>query len=229
VLAICIAVVGFWPTYFGRVLSGTLDVLPIIHLHAIIFGGWLGLLLAQAVLAGTGRTAWHMKLGKVGVLYGVLLIIVGEATAFTAFGARVRAGNVEEAQARLFAPVTDLLVFAPFLFAAWIYRRRPEIHKRLIIVATTILLIAPAHRAANWLFGGPPPPLLPVLLLWLTPIMLGLAFDLARRRLVHPVYLVGIAAVVFLKFVRRPLANTEVWRDFVGWVTSLYTRALAVG
>jgi hypothetical protein len=204
-------------------LSGAVDVLPIIHLHAVIFSGWLGLLIAQAVLAGTGRIALHMKLGQIGILYGALLIIVGEATAFSAFGARVRAGNLPEAEARLFAPVTDLLVFAPFLAAAWIYRRKPEVHKRLIVVATTILLIAPAHRAVNWLFGGPPPPVLPVLLLWLAPIALGLAVDLVRRRLVHPVYLFGIAAVVFLKFFRRPLATTEVWKDFVGWVTSLYT------
>jgi hypothetical protein len=223
VLCAGIALVGFWRTYFGRLFSGALDVLPIIHLHAIVFSGWLGLLMAQAVLAGTGRTALHMKLGKIGMLYGVLLFVVGEATAFGAFGARVRAGDIEAAQARLFAPVTDLLVFAPFLVAAWIYRRKPEIHKRLIVVATTILLIAPAHRATNWLFGGPPPPLLPVLILWLAPITLGLAFDLVRRRLVHPVYLLGIAGVVFLKFVRPPLATTEVWKDFVGWVTSLYT------
>ena len=30
-LCASIAVVGFWPSYFGRLLSGTLDILPIIH------------------------------------------------------------------------------------------------------------------------------------------------------------------------------------------------------
>jgi hypothetical protein len=164
-----------------------------------------------------------MKVGRIGMLHGVLVVFVGEATAFSAFGARVRAGDIAQAQAQLFAPVTDLLVFAPFLAAAWAYRDRPDVHKRLIVVATTILLIAPVHRAANWIFGGPPPPLLPVLLLWSAPIILGLAVDFARRRAVHPVYLLGIAAIVFLKFLRRPLARTDAWQDFVVWVTAFYT------
>jgi hypothetical protein len=221
VLSAGIALLGFWPTYFGQLLSGSVHVLPIIHVHAAIFSGWFGLVIAQAVLAATGRTALHIRIGKIGMVYGVVLIVIGEATAFSAFGARVVAGDIEEARARLFAPVTDLMVFAPFLAAAWTYRRKSEIHKRLIIVATTVLLIAAVHRIT--VFGGPPPPLLPLLLVWLAPIALGMAFDLVRHRLVHPVYLFGIAAVVFLKFLRRPLANTGLWSDFVGWLTSLYT------
>jgi hypothetical protein len=223
VLCAIIALVGFWPTYFGRLFSGALNVLPIIHVHAVIFAGWLSLVIAQAVLAGTGRIAWHMKVGRIGMMYGVVLIFVGEATAFGAFGAGVRAGEIAQAQAQLFAPVSDLLIFAPFLGAAWAYRHNPEVHKRLILVATTILLIAPVHRAANWIFGGPPPPLLPVLLLWLAPIAFGLAVDFARRRIVHPVYLLGIAAIIFLKFLRRPLARTDAWNNFVAWVTAFYT------
>jgi hypothetical protein len=201
-------------------LAGTVEALPIIHLHAAVFSGWLVLVTLQVVLAVTGQMALHMRMGKVGMLYGVLLILVGEATAFSAFGARIAAGEIEEAQSRLFAPVTDLIVFAPFLAAAWMYRRRPEVHKRLIVVATTVLLIAAVHRTS--IFGGPPPPLPLLLLLWLAPIGLGIGWDLARRRFVHPVYVLGIGAVVFLKFLRRPLADTEAWNDFVDWLASFY-------
>jgi hypothetical protein len=215
-----VGLIGFWPTYFGPLLSGTVQALPIIHLHAIVFSGWLLLVVLQAVLAATGRTALHMRVGTIGMAYGALLIVVGEATAFSAFGDRIVAGEIEEARSRLFAPVTDLIVFAPFLAAAWVYRRRPEIHKRLIVVATTILLIAAVHRTR--IFGGPPPPLPQLLLLWLAPIGLGMGWDFAKRRLVHPVYLLGIGAVVFLKFLRRPLAHTEAWEDFVAWVASFY-------
>lgn len=222
VAAMCaaIALIGFWPTYFGPLLSGTVQALPIIHLHAAVFSGWLLLVIAQVGLAATGRTALHMRVGKLGMAYGVLLIVVGEVTAFSAFGARVAAGEIEEAHRRLFAPVTDLIVFAPFLAAAWIYRRSPEVHKRLIVVATTILLIAAVHRTT--IFGGPPPPLLPLLLIWLAPIGLGIASDFAKRRSVHPVYIFGVAAVLFLKFGRRPLAQTEVWKELVNWLTSFY-------
>lgn len=111
-----------------------------------------------------------------------------------------------------------MLVFAPFLAAAWFYRRKPEIHKRLIIVASTILLIAAVHRMT--FLGGPPPPVPQLLLVWLAPICLGMGYDLVKRRTVHPVYLLGVAAVVYLKFLRKPLCNSEAWKDFVGWVTT---------
>jgi hypothetical protein len=220
-LCASIALIGFWPTYFGPLLSGTVvQALPIIHLHAMVFSGWLLLVIFQAVLAATGRTALHMRIGRIGMVYGILLILVGEVTAFSAFGERVAAGEIEAARRRLFAPLTDLIVFAPFLAAAWVYRRRPEVHKRLIVVATTVLLIAAVHRTT--ILGGPPPPLPQLLLIWLAPIGLGIGWDLARRRVVHPVYVLGIGAVVFLKFLRRPLADTEAWKDFVNWLVSFY-------
>ena len=220
-LSIAIALLGFWPTYFGvLLLSGSVHTLPIIHVHAAVFSGWLVLVLTQAVLAATGHTALHIKIGKFGFVYGVLLIVIGEATAFASFGARVAAGNITDARARLFAPVTDLMVFAPFLAAAWMYRRKPEIHKRLIVVSTTILLIAAVHRIA--IFGAPPPPLPFLLAVWLAPILVGIGVDIAKRGLVHPVYLAGIAAIIVLKFLRRPLARTDAWHHFVDWLITVY-------
>jgi hypothetical protein len=219
-VAMLIAVAGFWPTYFGPLLAGTLQTLPMIHIHAAVFVGWILLVIAQAALAATGKWALHVKIGHIGMVYGLLLILVGVATGFTLFAARIAAGHIQEAQDRLFVPLTDMLVFAPFLGAAWIYRRRPEVHKRLIIVATTILLIAAVHRMA--FLGGRPPPIPQLMLVWLAPISLGMACDFIRHRLVHPVYLLGIGAIVFLKFGRVPLFKSEAWNIFAGWLTTFY-------
>jgi hypothetical protein len=54
-VATLIALVGFWPTYFGPLLAGTADGVPIIHVHAAVYSGWLMLVIAQGVLAATGR------------------------------------------------------------------------------------------------------------------------------------------------------------------------------
>jgi hypothetical protein len=163
-----------------------------------------------------------MKVGRYGMAWGVIVLIVGWATAFAAFGGRIQAGYFEQARIALVAPLTDLLFFAPVLAAAWIYRRRPEIHKRLIVVATTTLLIAAAHRAAIFVFGGPPPPLAPVLALWLTPILVGMIHDFVKRRTVHPIYLLGIGLVLVMKFGRGWIHRTESWNDFTSWLTTFY-------
>lgn len=221
VITLVVAIVGFWHNYYGRILGGTVTTPVVIQIHAAIFLGWLLLLIMQAVFAARGLMARHMRVGKAAMLYGVGVVIIGVVATFAAFGIHFAAGNLPKARSQLFIGLTDILTFAPFLAAAWFYRRRPEIHKRLIIVATCTLLIAPVHRM-SWFLGGPPPPLVPVLAIWLAPIYIGMIYDFLTRRIVHPVYLIGILAIVYMKFWRMPMYRSEAYDAFVEWVTRFY-------
>ena len=214
-----IAFAGFWPRYFGPLLAGTLVTVTIIHLHAAVMVGWLLLLILQVALVATGRRALHRRVGAAGMLWGIVVILVGWATAISRFGERVQAGELELAASRLFAPITDMFVFAPLLAAAWYYRHRPQLHKRLIVVASTTLLVAAVHRLRVF---GAPLTLPQLLLLWLSPILLGMIWDALKERRVHPVYLLGIGAVLFMKFGRVPLRDTGAWRSFTSWLAAFY-------
>ena len=216
-LAVLIAAMGFWPTYFGPLLAGTADHPPVIHVHAAVFVGWLALFGTQAGLAATGQIALHRKLGEVGIWYGVVVIIVGLITAFSQFADRVEAGRLEEAQTRLLAPFSDMIVFPIFFGAAVYYRRQPELHKRLMLVATTTLLVAAALRMS---FLGEPLPRPLRLAIWFSPILLGMAYDLIKRRSIHPVYIIGLAALYLLSM-RGALVDTDAWLAFSGWLATL--------
>lgn len=210
-LAIAIAFVGFWRTYFGPLLAGVVDRPAIIHFHAIVYVGWLAIFLTQVALAATGRIAAHMRLGRIAIGYGVLVIAVGLLATFGMFVLRVRAGEVAEAQGRLAGPLLDMLVFAPMFAAAIYYRRRPELHKRLMIVATTALLIAAAGRIpfpAD--LRGPL-----VHLVWTLPILVAMAHDYWRQRQVHAVYVLGLVVLVLEGPITRGLIRrSEEWADF---------------
>lgn len=210
VLAALIAVVGFWPTYFGPLVAGTVDKIPIIHFHAAVYMGWLVLFMTQAVLAATGRVASHIKLGRIAIGYGVLVIAAGLLAAFGMFALRVRAGDVAAAQRALLGPLLDMLVFAPLFAAAVYYRRKPELHKRLMIVATTSLLIAAVGRMP---FLGQPRNLLLVHMIWAAPILIAMAHDFWRQRKVHLVYVIGLIVLVL----EGPLVRIVV-RDTDGWL-----------
>lgn len=216
-LAALIAAMGFWPTYFGPLLAWTVEQPPVIHVHAAIFSGWIALFVAQVLFAATGNIPLHRKLGNFGIWYGVLIIIVGVVTAFSQFAGRIDAGRLEEAQTRLLAPLTDMIVFPLFFGAAVLYRARPEIHKRLMVVATTTLLVAAALRMT---FLGEPLPRPTRLLIWFSPILFGIAYDLIARRTVHPVYVIGLAALYLLSM-RGVLVETEAWLAVSGWLATL--------
>ena len=129
---------------------------------------------------------------------------------------RVRAGEVVAAQAQLLGPLLDMLVFAPLFAAAIYYRRKPELHKRLMIVATTSLLIAAVGRMP--FLGTPRDPLL-LHLIWTAPILLAMAHDFWRQRSVHPVYVLGLVVLVLEgPLVRAPARGSETWQNMAGWL-----------
>ena len=214
-LAIATALVGFWPSYFGPLLAGSVSTPAIIHFHAAVYVGWLAIFLTQAVLAATGRVSAHMKLGRFAIGYGVLVIAAGLLVTLGMFVLRVRAGAVAEAQGRLFGPLLDMVVFAPVFAAAVHYRRKPELHKRLMIVATTVLLIAAVGR-----IPFPAELRIPlVMLVWSLPIVLAMAHDFWRHRRVHPVYVGGLVLLVLEgPLVRIPVRNSETWGEVTGWL-----------
>ena len=216
-LCAAIVLVGFWPSYFGALTAGSVDRPAFIHFHAVVYVGWLAIFIAQTVFAATGRINTHMALGRFAIGYGVLVIAAGLVAAFGMFTLRVRAGDLVAAQARLVGPLLDMVVFAPMFAAAVYYRRRPELHKRLMIVATTALLIAAVGRMP---FLGDSDLVLEHVI-WSAPILVGMAHDFWRRRLVHPVYVLGLVVLLLEgRAMRLFLRDTETWRDITAWLAT---------
>jgi hypothetical protein len=94
------------------------------------------------------------------------------------FASRIHSGKALAAQRFLWGPLTDLVTFSVFFGAAWAYRRRPEIHKRLIVVATTTLLIAAVGRLPFWLGALVTPWNFSLfIIIWLSPIFAAMIYD----------------------------------------------------
>ena len=209
-----IAVAGFWATYFGPLVMGRLAQPAVIHLHAIVFTGWLMLFSMQVVFAATGRVSAHLRLGRIGIVYGVGLILVGLATAVVRSPARGLGGPAERL---LFISLIDMCVFAAFFFAAIRFRRKPQFHRRLMTVAATALLVAAVFRLS---FVPPPPVRLPLrFAIWSTPILLAIAYDFKKQHRVHPIYLMGLGAFA-VRVWTEPFAATPAWGAFSRWVFS---------
>ena len=217
VLIVAMAITGFWSTYLRPLVGGVSEASGVIHFHALIYFGWLGLFVAQIGFAANGRLALHMKVGQIGIIYGWSMVAVGLLVTFSQFYGRVLAGNVLEAQSRLLYPFTDMFIFPAFFGAAVAYRRKPEIHKRLMIVATTYLLVAAVLRMP--ILGSPRSQAM-FIGLWITPILLAMVHDFGKRRIVHPVYLIGIATLAASGY-RDFIRETEMWAGFTGWLASL--------
>jgi hypothetical protein len=198
---------GFWPSYYGPLIRGVAEAPALLHLHGVIYVGWLALLIVQAMLAARGRIRAHRALGNVGIGYGAIVWLMGILVSFAAPVMHVNAGEwtIDEAAAFFPIPLGDMLLFGGFLLAAAVYRHQPEIHKRLILLATAAIVFAAAFRLQA---AGMPLPA--AIALWFVPVLLGMTYDALTRGQVHPVYWIGAAAMAFA-LLRLPFRNSDFW------------------
>lgn len=204
-LIVAIVLAGFAPSFVNMAVGPPRPWF--MHAHGAIYLGWLALLVCQAVLAARGKIALHRRVGNFGIAYGALVWVVGIIVTFAAPALHVRAGQWDMDQAATFLPIPlgDMVLFGAFFGGAVWYRGKPEIHKRLILLACIAVMFAGAFRLSYVAS-------LPVqLLVWYSPLIAGMAYDRYKMGRVHRVYWMG-AAIMAVALARIPFGETEAWR-----------------
>lgn len=202
-------VIGFAQTYYLR-SRFTPSALPLfLRVHGLVFSSWIAFFLLQTGLVLVGRTSLHRTIGWAGAALAVLMVPVGVTSGILSMRAQVDAGNVEPALAFLATPILSMVVFAILAFTALARRRQPDVHKRLILLATVSLLDAPIARWPFELLQTSPWAFYAVADLFIAAPMV---YDLASRGRIHRAYLWGGAAIVAGQAVRTPLGGTNAWQ-----------------
>jgi len=216
-LALCMLAtvfVGFARTYYlAGVFSAPLPSL-IIHLHGAAFSCWILLLVTQTSLVSASRVDFHRRLGIAGFLLSCLMVILGVLAATDSL-ARSAGPAGRDPQFFYIIPLTDMLIFATLIFFAFRARTDPPAHKRLIIVATTALLIA---AIARWPVIGRNAIVAALYSYVFLLILVG--YDLWSTRKVHRATLWAGAFLIFVQQVRIPIGKTAAWHAFASWVQS---------
>jgi hypothetical protein len=204
-LIVAIVLAGFMPSFVNMAVGPPRPWF--MHVHGAIFLGWLALLVCQAVLAARGKIALHRRVGEFGVAYGALVWMVGVMVSFVMPALHVRAGewDMDRAATFLTIPLGDMVLFGGFFGAAILYRAKPEIHKRLILLACVAVMFAGAFRL-SYVMSLPAQ-----IITWYSPVIAGMIYDRHKMGRVHRVYWIG-AAIMAVALARIPFGETEIWR-----------------
>jgi hypothetical protein len=166
--------VGFSPSFYFRALPEPLPTHQIVH--GVVYSTWVVLFLVQALLISAHRARWHVRLGVASAFLLILMIPVGFHVVLVKTAAGFK--SVDEAGFNL----TELTLGFTFAFAGLANRKRPIVHKRLMLFATLMLTVAAADRVA--LVLGLEEVRIFRKLLALTPAIALVGFDaLLRRRI----------------------------------------------
>ena len=207
--------VGFAPTYSLRG-AGARPLSGLVHLHGLIFSAWMLLFLLQTSLVAVRRTDLHRRLGVVGGLLAMAMLVVGYFTAVEGARHGVTPPGGPPPLAFLAVPLGTLVVFAVLLTTALRWRTRPETHKRLMLLAT-IALLTPAIARFRWFIGfeGPPLPIGGTGLF----VVACLVYDRLSHGRVHPAFLWGGLGLMLSLPARFALAQSDGWMAVARWLT----------
>jgi hypothetical protein len=215
---------AFAPTYWLQLPGRTFVGPPLLHIHAVLFSAWTLLLFSQAMLAANGRLDHHRAWGLVGISLATAMVFMGLAAAVHTLVYGLAAGYGDSVRAFFLLPVTAILMFAGFFIAAVANIKRPETHKRLVLLATISLLQAAMGRIAFLLINGsgpgqrpglgPPASLAfaigPSLVLELL-IVAGMIYDWRTRGRPHRVWVIGSVLFAVVVVARAPISTSHAW------------------
>ena len=202
---------GFAKTYF---LAGMVAApLPnkLIHIHGAVFTLWMVLLIVQTGFISAHKVQWHMKLGLFGFGWAVLMVVLGSLAAVDAL--RRGEGPLGLDPVSFFViPTTSIVLFAFFTLMAYRARKKPEAHKRLIMIATIGIMDAAVGRWPIALFQQHPPmqDLVPFGFL-----LLMVAYDLFNLHRFSKTTLWAGALLMAVHLTRVPLGLSHPWHAMV--------------
>ena len=199
---------GFTRTYFARSYFHSPAIPFWVHIHGMVFTGWILFYIVQNLLAMNGGMKLHRRLGMLGVLLASGVVCLGLAVAIR----QAREGRFfpfPDIYSSLAVSFSQMVLFAVFITAGLALRRDGETHKRLILMATQLFFFPAFGRLLQGINTI-------TLLLALTFYFAGPVYDRITRGRVHEAYRWGVPLLVLtMPPMDVLLSHTLPWRFFV--------------
>ena len=219
VMLIWLAVLaGFIPDMVRHIRTATVAYPIAVHVHAAASVAWLSLLTSQTLLVRNHRLVTHRKMGIIGVILAIVVLVV---SFWAALAVEAQAWGTPKSRPPFLAiELSNMIEFGGLAAAAFIARRQPSAHKRLILLAT--LSLTPA--AFNRLIGRS---VLHPLIgngVWQTYVQIFAATDLlvlgiglydwVTRRRLHPAWIFGALLILAGQISASWLYYDARWKAF---------------
>jgi hypothetical protein len=201
---------GFARTFY---LQPLLDGPPLPWLaivHGVVMSLWIVLFAAQAWLVSRHDIRLHRTLGMLGTVLVPAMLVLGLAMGIGAMRAGHSPSPLVTPRQFLAVPVFNILLFAALAGTGLWLRRRPDIHRRLMLLALLDLLPpALARLPLDAVRSGG----LPLVMVVTALVVLAcIARDTAVHRRLHPVFVAGGVAVMLALPASVLVAHTAWWQ-----------------
>jgi hypothetical protein len=213
--------IGFAPSFYLRGIVAAPHpfepLTPLVLAHGLIFSAWILLFTVQVALVGAGRLDLHRRLGILGFGLIALMIPLGILAGIYGIGRPLTAPPGLDPRSWAALPLLDVPVFGGLILVGLMNRRRPQVHKRLMLIAMVDMLHPTLGRALGYL--GMPGSLVGLtIIVFLIPLII---WDLRHGGKVRPATAWGSGVVAARILLTPVIWGTAAWMSFAGWLYSL--------
>jgi hypothetical protein len=194
----------------------TRQIVPLVVVHGLAMFSWISLFLVQSIFILNGNRRLHMRIGVAGAVLAGAMVILGSVTAILS-----TRYNPESYQllggARFFLATMlgEMLSFGTLVAIAVIYRRRAEIHRPMMLLASLMIISGSLGRSpyiGNFAIMPPLYVLGPALVLG----ALLLVLQWAMTRAVSRWYALGYCAFVVASLIFILVGRSTLWNQIAG-------------
>lgn len=206
---------GFGMTYWYPLATGSFPPAPaVVHLHGLVYFAWIVLLIVQPMLVNVRNVALHRSVGTFGIALATAVIFMGALiTLLGAAASRETPGG--SYYDGIYLGLMAVTGFGIQFTLAIRNVRRPDIHRRLILLAMLPILPPGIHRLYMVPFGLTSFPILPMYLT-LDAMALAILVQEWRANARISVYTwLGVAWIVMQQALHYPATHSQWFAEFV--------------
>lgn len=223
VIGLFAAFTGFSTTFLMPLVKGTFGAPFIIYVHGAFAFSWICLFITQSLLIQNNSFRQHKLLGflGVGIAIGVTFTIV--PVGLYQVQNELNEGLGQIAISSIIGTLTSGIIFISLVFAAILKRHDSSTHKRLMLLAT-ILLMWPAWFRFRHIFPSVPnPEIWFAIVLADSLIIISIIWDKITYGKVNRALLYAGLFIIIEHVAEAFMFNTTPWNDLANKIYGLLT------
>lgn len=210
--ALAIAFIGFAKTFIAPLANGVFHAPAIVHIHGAFAFAWVLFFATQPLLVRIGNFSFHRMLGFTALAAAIGFAVTAPFVGAFAAERDFANGGGETAISGIVGTFTSALIFLSLVLAGFLNRKHPEIHKRLMLLATIVVLWPAWFRFRHYFPDVPRPDIVFAVVLADSLILIAAARDWLVERRVHSVWLFCGSALIFEHVVEILAFDSAPWR-----------------
>lgn len=223
IVAMLAVFIGFSKTFFIPVGEGTFTAPWPVHLHGVFAFLWIILFQVQSSLIQFKKYYFHQILGMLGIFVAAGVFITMVPVGLFAVKKELGLGLGPTAYSGFVGVLSSGLMFFTLVVAGIYNRKKPNVHKRLMLLATIVVLWPAWFRFRHFFPNIPNPEIWFAVVLADSLIIVAWIWDKLRNGKVHPI-LLYIGLFIILEHTFEVLAfDSALWRKLAIWFYAIFT------